>query len=72
MWRDQTLLFTLDVLSAIIPAATFPYLWTARPAAGTDSVVDPDTEEVVESDASAAAAPAAAAVSPRKGPVQDN
>lgn len=50
----------------------FAYLWTVRPAAGTDSVADPDTGEVVESGAAAAAALAAAAVSPRKGSVQDS
>lgn len=50
----------------------FAYLWTVRPAAGTDSVADPDTGEVDESGAAAAAALAAAAVSPRKGSVQDS
>lgn len=58
--------------SAIISIAMFTYLWTVQPVAGTDSAVDPDTGEVVESDAAAAVALAAAAVSPEKGPIQDN
>lgn len=48
----------------------FTHLWTVQPVAGTDSAADPDIGEVVESDAAAAAAPAAA--SPKKGPMQDN
>lgn len=50
----------------------FTYLWTVQPVAGTDSAVDPDTGEVVESDAAAAVVLAAAAVSPNKGPMQDS
>lgn len=40
--------------------------------AGTDSAADPGTAEVVESDAAAAAALAAAAVSPKTGAMQDH
>lgn len=64
--------FTPDIFSAIISIAMFTYLWTVQPVAGTDSAVDPDTGEVVESDAAAAVVLAAAAVSPNKGPMQDS
>lgn len=50
----------------------FAYLWTVQPVAGTDSAIDPGIAEVVESNAAVAVALAAAAVSPRKGPMQDN
>lgn len=64
--------FTPGIFSAITSIAMFTYLWTVQPVAGTDSAVDPDIGEVVESDDAAAVALAAAAVSPRKGPMQDN